>query len=116
MSNKFCFRVRSPELVAVAPGTAARRARAAAEEGHVAHVPAAVPVAGLLLVLQKRSIRRFVITEKAPTRAFSRGKAATIAFTFKTLLRHYANLPIPYDLTSASQFYVYLLWVNVCLA
>ena len=39
----------------------------------------------------KRSIRRFVITEKAPTRAFSRLKAATTAFTFKTLLRHYAK-------------------------
>ena len=30
------------------------------------------------------------ITEKAPTRAFSWLKAATTAFTFKTLLRHYA--------------------------
>ena len=30
------------------------------------------------------SIRRFVITEKAPTRAFSWLKAATTAFTFKT--------------------------------
>ena len=39
----------------------------------------------------KSSIRRFVITEKAPTRAFSWLKAATTAFTFKTLLRHYAN-------------------------
>ena len=39
----------------------------------------------------KSSIRRFVITEKAPTRAFSWLKAATIAFTFKTLLRHYAE-------------------------
>ena len=39
----------------------------------------------------KSSIRRFVITQKAPTRAFSWLKAATIAFTFKTLLRHYAN-------------------------
>ena len=54
----------------------------------------------------KRSIRRFVITEKAPTRVFSWLKAATTAFTFKTLLRHYAkwtvsprltNLPVPYD-------------------
>ena len=35
----------------------------------------------------KSSIRRFVITEKAPTRAFSWLKA----FTFKTLLRHYAK-------------------------
>ena len=39
----------------------------------------------------KSSIRRFVITEKAPTRAFSWLKAATTAFTFKTLLRHYAK-------------------------
>ena len=38
-----------------------------------------------VLVIQKRSIRRFVITEKAPTRAFSWLKAATTAFTFKTL-------------------------------
>ena len=35
----------------------------------------------------KSSIRKFVITEKAPTRAFSWLKAATTAFTFKTLLR-----------------------------
>ena len=33
----------------------------------------------------------FTITEKAPTRAFSWFKAATTAFTFKTLLRHYAK-------------------------
>ena len=33
----------------------------------------------------KSSIRRFVITEKAPIRAFSWLKAATTAFTFKTL-------------------------------
>ena len=39
----------------------------------------------------KRSIRRFVITEKTPTRAFSWLKATTTAFTFKTLLRHYAK-------------------------
>ena len=39
----------------------------------------------------KSSIRRFVITEKAPTMAFSWLKAATTAFTFKTLLRHYAK-------------------------
>ena len=50
-------------------------------------------VDGLGSVLQKRSIRRFVITEKAPTRAYSWLKAATTAFTFKTLLRHYANQP-----------------------
>ena len=40
---------------------------------------------------KRRSTRRFVITEKAPTRAFSWLKAATTAFTFKTLLRHYAK-------------------------
>ena len=33
----------------------------------------------------KRSIRRFVITEKAPTRTFSWLKVATTAFTFETL-------------------------------
>ena len=35
----------------------------------------------------KRSIQRFVITEKAPTRAFFWLKAATTAFTFKTLFK-----------------------------
>ena len=38
----------------------------------------------------KRSIG-FTITEKAPTRTFSSLKAPTSAFTFKTLLRHYAK-------------------------
>ena len=33
----------------------------------------------------------YTITEKAPTRAFSWLKAPTSAFTFKTLLRHYAK-------------------------
>ena len=33
----------------------------------------------------------FTITEKAPTWAFSWLKVATTAFTFKTLLRHYAE-------------------------
>ena len=42
----------------------------------------------------KSCIRRFVITEKPPTRAFSWLKAATTAFTFKTLLRHYAKLAL----------------------
>ena len=37
----------------------------------------------------KSSIRRFVITEKAPTRAFSWLNAATTAFTVD--IRHYAN-------------------------
>ena len=38
--------------------------------------------------LHPNFIRRFVITEKAPTRAFSWLKAPTSNFTFKTLLRH----------------------------
>ena len=41
----------------------------------------------------------FTITENAPSRAFSWLTAATIAFTFKNLLRHYANQPTrPFDL------------------
>ena len=39
-----------------------------------------------LLVLQTKAIRRFAITEKAPTRAFSGLKAAATAFTFNSLL------------------------------
>ena len=52
-----------------------------------------VTIARLSVLIRawKRSIRRFVITEKAPTRAFSWLKASTTAFTFKTLLRHYAK-------------------------
>ena len=46
---------------------------------------------GVTISASKRFIRRFVITEKAPTGAFSWLKAATTAFTFKTLLRHYAK-------------------------
>ena len=45
----------------------------------------------LQISASKSSIRRFVITEKAPTGAFSWLKAAATAFTFKTLLRHYAK-------------------------
>ena len=45
----------------------------------------------ILISASRRTIRRFVITEKAPTRAFSWLKPATTAFTFKTLLRHYAK-------------------------
>ena len=41
-----------------------------------------------LLAINRRSC---TITEKAPTRAFSWLKVATTAFTFKTLLRHYAK-------------------------
>ena len=46
----------------------------------------------------KSSIRKFVITDKAPTRAFSWLKAVTTAFTFKTLLRHYAKWTLAYKL------------------
>ena len=41
--------------------------------------------------LQTKALQRFVITEKAPTRAFSLLRAASTAFTFETLLRHYAK-------------------------
>ena len=44
----------------------------------------------ILISAVKRSIC-FAITEKAPTRALSWLKAPTSAFTFKTLLRHYAK-------------------------
>ena len=63
---------------------------------HHDHVPQPVTQPGVKLEhsfadypssASKGSIRRFVITEKAPTRAFSWLKA----FTFKTLLRHYAK-------------------------
>ena len=42
-------------------------------------------------MIEKRFIRRFIIAEKAATRAFSWLKAATTSFTFKTLSRHYAK-------------------------
>ena len=66
----------------------------------------------------KSSIRRFVITEKAPTRAFSWLKAATTAFTFKTLLRHYAkrfslvsySRPSLMIIASRTQFHVERPW------
>ena len=37
-----------------------------------------------------------ITKEKAPSRAFSWLKAATTAFTFKTLLRHYAKKALPH--------------------
>ena len=46
---------------------------------------------GTFISASKWSIRRFVITEKAPTRALPWLKAATTASTFKTLLRHYVK-------------------------
>ena len=50
-----------------------------------------VSLTPLFTSASKSSIRRFVITEKAPTRDFSWLKEATTAFTFKTLIRHYAK-------------------------
>ena len=52
-----------------------------------------VRMAAVLLLCSAPSVPQsvFTITEKAPTRAFSRLKAPTSAFTFKTLLRHYAK-------------------------
>ena len=52
------------------------------------------PLGGIRTSAVKRSIGSTTgctITEKAPTRAFSWLKAPTSAFTFKTLLRHYAK-------------------------
>ena len=45
----------------------------------------ALPIRSVPSSASKSSIRRFVITEKAPTRAFSWLKVATTAFKFKTL-------------------------------
>ena len=41
----------------------------------------------------KRSIRRFVITEKVPTRAFSWLKVATTAFTFELQTQFHVERP-----------------------
>ena len=58
-------------------------------------------VLGINTVIKTSAVKRSIgstngstITEKAPTRAFSYLKAATTAFTFKTLLRHYAKQPL----------------------
>ena len=45
----------------------------------------------LVLELETKVIRRFAITEEAPTRTFSWLKVPISAFTFKTHLRHYAK-------------------------
>ena len=60
------------------------------ELGHVLQQEA-VHLAAAACSASKSSIQRSVITENAPTRAFSWLKVATTAFTFKTLLRHYAK-------------------------
>ena len=49
-------------------------------------------IAGVMLCSAPSVLQSvFTITKKAPTRAFSWLIAATTAFTFKTLLRHYAK-------------------------
>ena len=64
------------------------------------------------LELQTINRRSCTTTENAPTRAFSWLKAPTSAFTFKTLLRHYAKLNRPSLMTFASrtQFHVERPW------
>ena len=52
---------------------------------------------------KRRSIRRFVVTEKAPTRAFSCLKVPNRASTFKTLLRHYAKQMLTHGKYRVSQ-------------
>ena len=52
------------------------------------------PIGEIVNSASKSFIRRFVITEKAPTWALSWLKVATTAFTFKTLIRHYAKRPL----------------------
>ena len=58
-------------------------------------------LAGVLQTIYRfhNQFSHFTITEKAPTRAFSWLKAATIDFTFKTLLRHYAKLALTVEPT-----------------
>ena len=81
-----------PKLLPPRPGTV-RLQDPAQRDPHPPPQPL-LPAQHLPLVTtsaSKSSIRRFVITEKVPTRAFSWLKAATTAFTFQTLLRHYAK-------------------------
>ena len=62
------------------------------EEVEVARLPALRHRCGLVLCSAPTVPQPvFTITEKAPTRAFSWLKAPTSAFTFKTILRHYAK-------------------------
>ena len=87
---------------------AARRGRGGGRSGspgtrgtscHRTPRPGSWSIVRVITSAPKRSIRRFVITEKAPTRAFSWLKADTTAFTFKTLLRHYAKRALSVDPT-----------------
>ena len=74
------------------------------EDVHINLFQVSVPAPSIhscgLKKLHPNCIRRFVMTEKAPTRAFSWLKAATTAFTFKTLLRHYAKRRWPHGLST----------------
>ena len=78
------LQVRVRDTVATIAGESSREVEAGA--GLTLHCTVRIHTSA-----SKSSIRRFVITEKAPTRAFFWLKAATTAFTFKTLLRHYAK-------------------------
>ena len=83
---------------------AARRGRGGGRSGspgtrgtscHRTPRPGSWSIVRVITSAPKRSIRRFITTEKAPTsRAFSWLKAAATAFTLKTLLRHYAKLAL----------------------
>ena len=57
----------------------------------------------VLQTINRRSCIISIITEKAPTRSFSCLKAATTAFTFKTLLRHYAKRVSQREIGSTTQ-------------
>ena len=72
----------------------------------------------LYVELQTKVRKDFTSTEKAPTRAFSWWKAPTSAFTFKTLLRHYANQPARplWLLCRGPNFTSTYHGVNACLA
>ena len=62
-----------------------------------------LPKVGVKISAANRSISSTTgctITEKAPTRAFTWLKAPTSAFTFKTLLRHYAKRALPLGLST----------------
>ena len=62
------------------------------KHSHISSYHHPFPLPGAFFVeLETEDMQRFVITEKVPTRAFSWLKASNSAFTFNTLLRHYAK-------------------------
>ena len=86
---------KAPDPARVARGGAPAAAGQPGGGGGVEAAPAAARQlalqAGQQVELQTNVREDFTITEKAPTRAFSWLKAPTSAFTFKTLVRHYAK-------------------------